>query len=45
MGIAMSHFELTANELGLQGQWEIEEPGIEKPDEITAYTVSWTEAR
>lgn len=45
MGIAMSHFELTANELGLQGQWVIAEPGIEKPDEITAYTVSWAGAR
>jgi hypothetical protein len=41
MGIAMSHFELTANELGLKGKWGICEPGIEKPDELTEYTVSW----
>jgi hypothetical protein len=41
MGIAMSHFELTANELGLRGEWQVREPGIEKPDEQTEYTVSW----
>ena len=41
MGIAMSHFELTANELGLMGKWQIREPDIEKPDELTEYTVSW----
>jgi hypothetical protein len=42
MGIAMSHFELTANELGLKGKWVIQEPKIEKPDRLTEYTVSWT---
>ena len=41
VGIAMSHFELTANELGLMGRWEIREPRTEKPDEWTEYTVSW----
>ena len=41
MGIAMSHFELTANELGLKGTWVIQEPKIEKPDRLTEYTVSW----
>ncbi|HEY85757.1 MAG TPA: nitroreductase [Chloroflexi bacterium] len=41
MGIAMSHFELTAKELGLRGEWQVREPGIEKPDEQTEYTVSW----
>jgi nitroreductase len=40
-GIAMSHFELAANELGLMGRWEIRQPRIEKPDEWTEYTVSW----
>jgi hypothetical protein len=43
MGIAMSHFELTANELGLMGEWRVREPDIEKPDEHTEYTVSWVE--
>jgi hypothetical protein len=41
MGIAMSHFELTASELGLSGAWTRVEPGLEKPDERTEYTVSW----
>ncbi len=41
MGIAMSHFELAANELGLGGEWQVKEPRIAKPDELTEYTVSW----
>jgi nitroreductase len=41
MGIAMSHFELTAKELGLKGTWTVREPKIEKPDSLTEYTVSW----
>lgn len=41
MGIAMSHFELTAGELGLDGHWEMNEPRIEKPDQWTEFTVSW----
>lgn len=44
MGIAMSHFALTAAELGLKGQWSIREPQIQKPDELTEYIVSWVEA-
>jgi hypothetical protein len=41
MGIAMSHFELTADELGLDGHWQNRDPEIERPDELTEYTVSW----
>jgi hypothetical protein len=40
-GIAMCHFELTAGELGLTGAWQIDEPAIEKPDEMTEYVASW----
>jgi hypothetical protein len=40
MGIAMCHFELTANELGIKGVWILDEPGIEKP-QGAEYTVSW----
>jgi hypothetical protein len=40
-GIAMCHFELTANELGLAGEWQINEPAIEKPDEMIEYIASW----
>jgi hypothetical protein len=41
MGIAMCHFELTANELGLQGRWALVEPAIPNLDELTEYTASW----
>ncbi len=41
LGIAMCHFELTARELGLYGRWAIQEPKIEKPDQLTEYTISW----
>jgi nitroreductase len=41
MGIAMSHFALTAAELGLAGRWLVQEPAIERPDELTEYIVSW----
>ena len=43
MGIAMSHFELTAQEVGLTGTWAIQDPGIELPDELTQYSVTWRE--
>jgi hypothetical protein len=42
-GIAMCHFELTANELGLAGTWQVNEPAIEKPDEMTEYVASWSD--
>jgi len=41
LGIAMCHFELTAAELGLAGQWQIRDPGLEMPDDLTEYTASW----
>jgi hypothetical protein len=41
MGIALSHFELMAEELGLAGRWETEEPDLAKPNEWTEYTISW----
>lgn len=43
MGIAMSHFDLTASELGLSGQWEIRNPNINRPDPLTEYLVSWVD--
>ncbi|AFQ44676.1 nitroreductase family protein [Desulfosporosinus meridiei] len=43
MGIAMCHFELTAQEQGIKGKWEISDPGsISKPLD-TDYVVSWVE--
>jgi hypothetical protein len=41
LGIAMCHFELTASEAGLKGHWELTEPSIKKPDDITEYIASW----
>jgi hypothetical protein len=41
-GIAMCHFELAANELGLAGEWQISEPVTQEPDEMTEYIVSWS---
>lgn len=41
LGIAMSHFELSAKEIGLTGSWNTKDPGIELPDKLTEYTTSW----
>jgi len=40
-GIAMYHFEQTAHEMGLPGRWQIADPGLPLPDEVTQYAVSW----
>jgi hypothetical protein len=40
MGIAMCHFELSAIELGLKGDWSVNEPQIQS--EGMEYIVSWT---
>ncbi len=40
MGIAMCHFELTANELGLPGHWVKDNPKIPIPD-LAEYVVTW----
>jgi hypothetical protein len=44
MGIAMCHFERTALEHGLAGQWFVSEPGLAVPDALTEYVVSWRPA-
>jgi hypothetical protein len=41
MGIAMCHFELATQELGLKGQWVIEDKLDRYPDALTGYVVSW----
>ena len=41
MGIAMSHFELTARELGLGGRWEKLAPSVSPLPEGTEYVQSW----
>jgi nitroreductase len=40
MGIAMCHFELTARQLGLSGEWKVEEPDLERAEQ-TEYVASW----
>ncbi len=41
MGIAMCHFELTAEELGLAGRWVRKDPGLSCPDDLTTYVATW----
>ena len=41
MGIAMFHFERTAIDLGLQGSWRIQDPGLSPLPSVTEYVVSW----
>lgn len=41
MGIAMCHFELTAWELGLSGQWGVADHGLVLHDEQVEYISSW----
>jgi nitroreductase len=41
MGIAMCHFELTASELGLSGQWEEKAPSLSPLPDGTEYVRSW----
>ena len=41
LGIAMCHFGLTATETGLSGAWEVRDPGIERPNGLTEYVVTW----
>lgn len=41
MGIAMCHFELTARELGLSGQWVVRPPSVPLPDSLTGYSATW----
>jgi hypothetical protein len=40
-GIAMAHFELAAIETGLTGRWQVSEPDLAKPDNLTEYSASW----
>jgi nitroreductase len=41
VGIAMCHFELTADELGLEGAWRVADPGLRPIDERTLYIATW----
>jgi nitroreductase len=41
MGIAMCHFQLAAEEMGLKGKWIVETDLDTRPDDLTEYIVSW----
>jgi nitroreductase len=41
LGIAMCHFELTAREIGLTGEWFVKEPDVHKLDNNVEYIASW----
>ena len=42
VGIAMSHLELTAREMGLEGRWVVADPGLPSVPSETEYRVSWS---
>lgn len=41
MGIAMCQFNLACEELNIKGQWVVEDPKMNLPNEQTEYIVSW----
>jgi nitroreductase len=43
IGIAMCHFELTAQELDLTGRWLVKQVDIDIPNEGIEYVVTWCE--
>lgn len=44
IGIAMCHFDLTVQQLGLPGDWSVSDPGLELLDEKTLYIATWNGA-
>jgi len=45
LGIAMSHFALTAAEAGLNGQWQVQDPHLGGVTEKWDYVVSWRDVQ
>ena len=45
MGIAMCHFEMAAREMGLDGRWVVDDPGIPTAGGRTEYVVTWVGKR
>jgi nitroreductase len=43
IGIGMCHFELAARELGLDGQWSVQDPALAIPGDEPEYVVTWTD--
>ncbi len=42
VGIAMCHFALTAQQLGLLGDWAVSDPGLEPLNDKTLYIATWS---
>jgi hypothetical protein len=40
IGIAICHFDLTAKELELGGEWKVLEPNLQSPKNLK-YVISW----
>ena len=45
LGIALCHFELAARELGLVGEWVLDEPDVGALDRSVQYTGTWRATR
>jgi nitroreductase len=45
LGIAMSHFELSAREKGLSGNWHNQDPGISLSNPLMEYSITWFETQ
>lgn len=43
IGIAMAQFELACSELEIKGRWKVADPGLELPNSVIEYMVSWTQ--
>lgn len=41
LGIAMCHFELSAHQQGLEGRWQVQDPGLVGHESGLEYVVSW----
>jgi hypothetical protein len=44
LGIAMCHFDLSAREAGLPGEWEVRDPSPEVTARIGEYVATWAPA-
>jgi nitroreductase len=44
LGIAMCHWELACQEVGLAGEWQARDPGIGAPGDALEYVASWPAA-
>jgi len=41
LGIALDHFQRTAQDAGLAGSWTVNDPGLTLPTGVTEYVASW----